>query len=127
MLSIEQFVKHACVAFPVGHTFANLGRGMTRIEGYDSRHVLYRRGSSTIRVLWESLYAAYVAFAGQRMSSVDLREFRPHVFDSMARPAGHSCNCTFLIQLLMAMELVNGALEGRGVRGDPYTVFVAER
>ena len=125
VLSVEEFVKRAHAAFPVGYAFANLGRGTTRIEAHSSGHVWYRRGSSTIRVPWGALYAAYAAFAGKRMSSADLREFRPHVFDSLARPAGHSCNCTFLIQLLMGMGLVDGGIQGRGVRGDPYAVLVA--
>ena len=46
------------------------------------------------------------------------------VFDSLARAAGHSCNCTFLLQLLVAMAVVDGCIEGRGARGDPYLVTV---
>ena len=123
-MNVREFVERARAAFPVGHDLVNLGGGTTRIENHDARQVVYRRGNSAIRVSWTALHASYARFAGGRMSSRELRKFRPEVFDSSARSAGHSCNCTFLLQLLVAMGVVGGGIEGRGVRGDPYLVTV---
>ena len=111
-------------AFPAGLEFANLGAGTTRILRHDSRRVVYRRGGSAISVRWEALHGAHERFAGRRVSSSELRAFRPDVFDSSARPAGHSCNCTFLLQLLVAMGVVRDGVEGRGVPGDPFAVTI---
>ena len=120
----REFVARARAAFPVGLAFDNLGAGTTRILRHDARHVVYRRGASAIDVSWEALHAAYARFAGGRVSSSELRAFRADVFDSSARPAGHSCNCTFLLQLLVAMGVARGGVEGRGVRGDPFAVTI---
>ena len=122
-----EFIRRARAAMPIGCEFPNLGGGTTRIERHHADHVHYRRKNSTIRVDWDALYAAYVRFAGGRVSSTELREFRPEVFDSAARPAGHSCNCTFFMQLCMAMGLVNGDVDGRGIKGKPYAIRIQSR
>ena len=70
-------------------------------QGYSRGKVSYKRGKSTIRVAIIDLFAAYAHFRGRRVSSCDLKMLAPHVFDSQARPAGHSCNCTFLFMVLM--------------------------
>jgi len=58
------------------------------------------------------------------MSSVDLKTDNPSVFDSQARPAGHSCNCTFLFMVLHQMGIASN-VHGRGVRGNPFYVDVS--
>ena len=85
--------------------------------------IRYRRGSSTITVSLSDFYEAMLHYSGRRVTSVDLRRFRPNVFDSQARPAGHSCNVSVLFTILLLIGLAE-ELEGRGVRGDPYSVFV---
>ena len=92
--------------------------------GVDRATIMYRRGNSRIRVQLADLYRAYNRFKGRKVSSIDLRRFAPSVFDSTARPAGHSCNCTFLFHLLQRLELTVGLLDGRGVRGSPFSVVI---
>ena len=109
-----------------GHTFVNPGGGTSRISKIDDREIHYVRGSSTIRVSLADLYSAYRQFLGQRVTSTDLREYAPNVFDSSARPAGHSCNCTFFFMLLQEIGLAD-ATEGEGKRGSPYSVKIQKR
>ena len=72
-------------------------------------------------VKFSDLYEAYAHFFGKNMTTTDLRGFKPSVFDSSARPAGHSCNCTFLFLLLFGMKLC-GEIEGSGKSGKPFYV-----
>jgi hypothetical protein len=51
-----------------------------------------------------------------------LKKFRPTVFDSSQN--GHSCNCTFLFIIFSKLNLLEGNIEGRGVRGDPFYVEI---
>lgn len=121
-MEFRAFVSRARVAMPLGYKFENPGGGTSRIVANDGPKVCYKRGNSRIYVRWRDLYAAYARFTGGRVSSSDLRKAMPSVFDSSARPAGHSCNCTFLFHLLAVLSLTVGPLEGRGVAGDPFAV-----
>ena len=121
-MRLEDFVEKATASLPVGYVFDNPRAGTSRIVGNNRLKVGYQRGNSRIYVRWSDLHEAYVRFAGRRVSSSDLRRGMPSVFDSTARPAGHSCNCTFLFHLLERLSLTTGALEGRGVAGDPLAV-----
>ena len=84
----------------------------------------YTRGNSTIRVALSDLAKARAKFRGKRVSSVELRAYMPGVFDSNARPAGHSCNVTLLFTVLMMLRL-GSDVEGLGVRGNPYSIKVS--
>ena len=116
----QEFIHAARQAFPSGYEFDNPGGGTTRILSVDAIGIAYRRGNSRISVQFADLYSAYEQFKGRQVSSTDLRRFSPSVFDSNARPAGHSCNCTFLFHVLQRLAVTDGPLEGRGVRGDPF-------
>ena len=83
--------------------------------------VRYTRGHSTMRVALTDLYETWSSFRGRRVSSTDLRAFRPHVFDSSARPSGHSCNVGLLFSLLIELRLADD-LRGAGVRGNPFSI-----
>lgn len=120
----DQFLSAIGAVVVPGDTFENPGGGTSRVVTIDSHAVSYIRGNSTFSVALSDLHDAYERFRGQRVSSSDLRAHKPAVFDSKARPAGHSCNCTFLFSLLQAADLA-GPLLGSGVRGDPYAVEVA--
>jgi len=89
----------------------------------DAVNIRYRRGHSIFAVALKDLYAATVHFSGRRASSADLRLFRPNVFDPRARPAGHSCHVSVLFTVLLLSGLAE-ALEGRGVVGSPYSIFI---
>ena len=121
-MDLDEFVRVARLALPDGYTFDNPGGGTSQIVASNEVNVAYRRGRSRIGVRWEDLHGAYVGFAGRYVSSSDLRRRVPSVFDSAARPAGHSCNCTFLFHLLERLSLTIGGLQGRGVAGSPFGV-----
>jgi hypothetical protein len=120
-MNFSTFTRQMQAAIPVGTILDNPGGGTSEILSYSSEGVSYRRGRSTIYVSLRDLYEGYAKFRGRRVSSLDLKVVAPSVFDSQARPAGHSCNCTFLFLALQEMGLVTN-IYGRGVRGDPYFV-----
>lgn len=122
----EEFAATMMNRLPVGYVFDNPRRGQTKILGYTREPLvaIYLRGRSSIRVRIGDLFVAYDYFRGRRVSSTDLRQFAPSVFDSKARPAGHSCNCTFLFHVLQVCSLIDGDIEGRGVNGHPFYVQI---
>jgi hypothetical protein len=71
------------------------------------------------------MFDAYARFKGGQMSSSDLKKIKPAVFDSQARPAGHSCNCTFLFMVLKEIGLIT-RIQGNGVSGNPFFVVLLE-
>lgn len=122
-MTLNEFIAAVKTAFPVGTVIDNPGSGTSKIVGYSGTDIFYVRGSSRIAVTFTDLHETYSAFRGKHVSSSDLRSFRPSVFDLAARPAGHSCNCTFLFCILKELNL-SGPISGSGVRGDPYAVVV---
>lgn len=60
------------------------------------------------------MYDAYNQFP-HGFSSTDLKKFKPKIFDSKAKPAGHSCNCTFLMMMLKMMGIAK-QIDGRRVK-----------
>lgn len=118
-----QFQAQVLRALPTGTILKNPGGGTSAIISVSETDLSYKRGNSTIRVSLNDLFQAYCRFKGSRVTSPNLKEFMPSVFDSSARPAGHSCNCTFLFLLLGEMGLA-GEIGGSGVRGDPFCVDV---
>lgn len=107
----EEFVKKLTDSVKVGDVFDNPGGGTSTIENIDRNRIKYRRGKSHIYFYFEDMYDAYHQFPNG-FSSTDLKKFRPNVYDSNARPAGHGCNCTFLMMMLKAMGIVK-QIEGR--------------
>lgn len=122
----QEFIRAAKTALPTDYTFGNPGGGTSQILNVGGNAITYRRGNSSIRVHWTDLYRAFDRFRGQRVTSTDLRRFAPAVFDSNARPAGHSCNCTFLFHLLQKLNLTEGGLEGLGRRGSPFSLVLKD-
>lgn len=122
-MDLDAFIAGIKRVFPVGAVIDNPGGGTSTIVGFSETHVSYKRGRSTIAVAFADLYEAYSRFRGRELSSTELRKLWPSVFDSAARPAGHSCNCTFLFRLLEELQL-SGPMSGSGVRGNPYSVKV---
>ena len=126
MLTIHDFRSRLVNMITPGTVLKNPGGGTTRIRAYSDRNVSYVRGNSTISVRIMDLFDAYTKFRGKQVSSRHLKEYKPEVFDSSARPAGHSCNCTFLFMVLTQLELAGG-ISGRGKTGQPFsTTFYDE-
>ena len=109
---------------PEGTIFQNPGGGISEVVSLTADKIAYVRGTSRIYVAVDDLYRAYFEFRGEEMSSRALRDRWPAVFDSKARPAGHSCNCTFLFRLLQRLDFA-GPIMGKGVSGDPYRVAIS--
>jgi hypothetical protein len=122
-MTLVEFVNALKASVPAGSVLDNPGGGTSKIVEYSQSFVTYRRGKSNIRVSYKSLFKAYAAFRGRQVSSSELKLFAPSVFDSAARPAGHSCNATFLFLLLGEIGMASG-ISGRGVKGDPYFVAI---
>ncbi len=123
MLTIDQFRSQMTNLLPPGIVLDNPGKGTTRIKNHSHGRVSYIHGNSTIRVCITDLFAAYTKFRGLKVSSRELKRYAARVFDSSARPAGHSCNCIFLIMVLVKLGLAD-EIGGEGKSGQPfYTTF----
>ena len=120
MTEAHLFHRRMVAELPPGTVMRNLGAGTTTIKSYSAGKVSYVRGKSSFRVAISDLFSAYSHFRGARVRSRDLRLYAPMVFDSSARPAGHSCNCTFLFMVLRRLSMAT-AVEGRGTRFDPFS------
>lgn len=123
-MNLKEFVRRIREALPIGTVIDNPGGGTSKITGFTDERISYVRGSSTISVKLVDLHSAYESFCGKQVTSSELKKFAPAAFDSQARPAGHSCNCTFLFGALERAGLA-GTLTGSGVRGAPFSaVFI---
>ena len=120
-----EFKQMIYKSIPIGTVLDNPGGGTSTILSYPSEAVSYRRRNSTMYVSLRDLFDEYITIKGRRMSSNDLKVINPSVFDLQARPAGHSCNCTFLFMVLLKIGVVTH-IQGHGVRGDPFFVVLKE-
>ena len=110
-------------AFPAGTVLDNPGGGTSEIVSYQETMLRYKRGKSSIYLRYDDVLAVVEAYRGRTVTSAELKAFAPSVFDSSARPAGHSCNCTMLFLLLGGIGLV-GKIQGEGVRGNPFAAEI---
>jgi hypothetical protein len=123
-MDYSEFKRKIQATTPQRTVLQNPGGGTSTILSYSSDAVRYQRGNSTIYVSFRDLFDAYMHYKGGEVSSSDLKRANPAVFDSQARPAGHSCNCTFMFMLLKRIGVVN-QIHGRGVAGDPFYVVLS--
>lgn len=122
-MDIETFRTEFLKALPPGTIFQNPGGGTSEVLPVRNGKARYKRRNSTMAVPIQFLFDAYSAFRGRNMSTSELKVFAPAVFDSAARPAGHSCNATFLFLALREMGTVT-SIQGKGVAGNPFFVEV---
>ena len=122
-MGLSEFTKKIKRTVPVGTIFKNPGKGTSTVTDFTENKISYVRGSSKMYVSIEDLYNAYQRFKGQYITSNDLKLYKSAVFDSSARPAGHSCNCTFLYLLLQKLGLA-GDIQGAGKRGNPFGIRI---
>jgi hypothetical protein len=121
-MDFDAFSRLMHITVTPGTVFPNPGGGSSELIDFSSGSLIYRRGNSRIYVSLRDLYNAYAHFRGSNVSSTDLRQYRPSVFDSVA--GGHSRNCTMLFILLKAIGAVD-RIQGEGVRGNPFWVTIA--
>lgn len=108
-------------AIPVGTVFNNPGGGTSTVTKVGEDKISYRRGNSTMSIRYSDLYEAYSTFKGKKLLSSELKSLWPSIFDSAARPAGHSCHCTFLMLILVRLDL-SSRIHGKGRVGSPFFV-----
>jgi hypothetical protein len=125
-MTFDEFSLKLGSAVTPGMIFVNPGGGTSEVVSLDNGKISYRRKSLTITITIRSLYDAFFVFRNSRISSPDLKARWPAIFDPRARPAGHSCNVTFLFLCLKKMGIVSEIL-GKGVRGNPYYVELCSR
>ena len=89
-MTIEEFYAALEASIREGDEFDNPGGGVSTIIGLNDERVKYERGSSLIYMKIADLHRAYVKFKGRKVSSFDLRKFKPSVFSSPPPPAAHS-------------------------------------
>jgi hypothetical protein len=118
-MNLDSFKSQIITTVLPRDVYQNPGGGTSSIESISENGITYKRGKSKIYISFSDMYSAYTHFKKKYITSNDLKKFAPDVFDSDARPAGHSCNCTFLFTALYKLGLA-GALSGEGVRGNPF-------
>ena len=121
-MNLQEFIDRLQKCVPVGAVLNNPSSGTSEVYAHTDK-ICYLRGSSSISVSYSDLFDAYQQFNGGNVSTSELKQYNPSVFDSNARPSGHSCNCTFLFLILKEMRVVN-EIQGNGVKGDPYYVDI---
>ncbi len=106
-----------------GLVMKNPGKGVSTVVSCDETRVKYRRGvgKKPFYVNIGDLWDAYERFTGKSITTNDLKDFRPAVFDGGA--GGHGCHATFFMQVLREMEIVE-SFTGSGVRGSPFGVAI---
>ncbi len=120
-MTCEEFKHKTKRKLASGSEMNNPKKGVTTIIKYTDDKLVYQRGKSKIFVSLNDFYSSYVEFLGKQVSSSDLHKYKPAVYDS--KSSGHSCNCTVFFMILQRLGLA-GDIHGKGVRGDPYWVFI---
>ncbi len=118
----EQFIEQLIDAIPEGTVFDNPGGGTSTIIKVGDDKLSYLRGKSRIYLPYSAMFEAVSMYWGKTMTSSDLKQHQPEVFDSLHN--GHSCNCTSLFMILEQMGLIDGGIQGEGRSGSPYFVVV---
>ena len=120
-MNFVEFRKQLIFALPKGKVLKNPGKGISIIKSISTDGIYYIRGNSTFHISINEIYEAYKRFQGKNVSSTQLKELKPYVYDSSIN--GHSCNCTFLFLILKEMGIVD-TINGKGVKGDPFYVEI---
>jgi hypothetical protein len=118
-MDFTTFSQHLGTSLPKGLVLENPGGGTSTIEWCNDERICYRRGKSAFTVGIKDLYSAFLHFSGGDVSTRQLKEYAPHVFDSARK--GHNCHSTFLFLALQRMGLA-GEMWGRGRAGSPFGV-----
>jgi len=123
MLTLCEFQNEIVNKIPIGTELENPKKGLSTVCKFSDKNIYYIRGKSTICVAFSSLFKAYAHYKGRHVSSSELRHYAPEIFNSNARPSGHSCNCTFFFMLLSTIGLA-GNIEGKGTWGNAFSVTI---
>ena len=123
-MKYEEFIKRVKEKINAGDILKNPKKGTSKIMRYtnkdnqESIKIVYKKPNSKIYVSLKDLYNSFNGKGG-KVTSTDLKEGNPHIFDSSK--GGHSCNCSFLFMILEKIGIIN-KIEGKGVKGDPFFI-----
>ncbi len=120
-MDFDSFAQLLRESLAEGIVLHNPGGGTSTILWCDTERVCYRRGGSRFYIPLRTLHEAYSRFAGRDVTTRQLKDYSPGVFDSAQ--GGHNCHGTFLFLALQQMNLA-GEIWGRGQAGSPFGVTV---
>jgi hypothetical protein len=109
---METFFDLITKKIHVGDNFANPGGakpgdrggyGYRTVKTITMDKIVYfgagTKSESKITLPIRTFHDVILEFQSSCCYTWQLKQFRPNIFDSTARPAGHSCNCTFLMSI----------------------------
>jgi len=120
-MNIDQFKQKTKLTIQVRTIFDNPRKGTSTVTALSNRGISYVRGRSVISFSFQDIFGALEYFKGGRVTSNDLKSYRPAVFGSKAK--GHSCNFSFLFILFKKMGIAS-EIGGQGGKGSPYFVDI---
>lgn len=121
-MTIKQLFEQLKPAFSKGSTLDNPGGGITTITGIGEENISYIRGASRMYLPYAAMVDALNIFADKTITTTDLKDLNPAVFDS--KKGGHSCNCTVMFCILERMGLIDSGIKGSGRRGSPFSIKI---
>src|SRR5947199_28121 len=104
-----------------GLVLDNPGGGTSTVVWCSEERVCYRRGHWPLYVDLQASFEAYQQFNGRSVTTRELKDFAPSVYDSTRH--GHDCHCTLLFLALREMGIVE-TIWGRGRPGAPFGVTI---
>lgn len=116
-MNFDTFAELLRKSLPEGLVLDNPGGGTSTVMWCDKERVCYRRGNARLYVGIRSLHEAYLRFSGRDVTTKQLREYDPPLYDPGHN--GHSCHCTFFFVALWRM----GVVEEIWKRGHPRPLF----
>jgi hypothetical protein len=118
-MTYDEFFSKVKSNLSIGKVLLNPGGGTSKILSFTENNVTYQRGKSPIPISIKTLYELYEKYSGTTVSSTDLKEYLPKVFDS--KHNGHSCNCTFFFMVMKEMGVIQ-RIRGDGKAHHPFYV-----
>ena len=116
----EKFLEQLKIDIPIDSKIENPGGGVSMIVSIGEDKLSYIRGTSRIYLPIETVLDVLNEFSGKTLSSSDLKEYNPTVFDS--KHGGHDCNRTVTFCIFEKMGLTVGSVKGSGKRGSPFYI-----
>jgi hypothetical protein len=100
----------------------NPGGGTSTVMWCDEERVCYRRGDLRLYIGIRDLHEAFLHFSGGDVTTRQLKDYAPTLYDSDQN--GHNCHCTFFFLALQQMGLVD-EIWGRGRSDSPFGVTIS--
>jgi len=120
----EEFLKQLKSVIPLDSKLDNPGGGVSMIVSIGEDKLSYIRGTSRIYLPVEAVFDVLNEFSGKTVSTNDLKEYNPIVFDT--KRGGHDCNRTVMFCIFEKMGLTFGGIKGSGRRGSPFYITLSK-